>query len=137
MLEPTEFNRQAVAWAAATEAISRSAAAAFTKGKRKNRTYKSGPKAGTVERRIKSDLTHRLWSDAGELSGISFRFPVHGIFREYGVGRGATRATASHTLRSPSDWFTHALDSKEGELADLVADYKGGQYLRILTGIYK
>ena len=66
--------------------------------------------------------------------------PVHGIFREYGVGNGQPRhgmdtksgRAASHKIyirRTTSDWSHGPLERNIDILRDLVADYYGDKVL--------
>ena len=91
------------------------AASAFAKGKRTARhTYRSGRWRGTTEPRLKGNTRVRLVTEGGELQRVQFLMPVHGIFREYGVGRG-------RLVRTPADWFSRQLAARQERLADLVA----------------
>ena len=134
-LTDSEFNRQATAWAHTVQELSKSQAAAFSKGKRRNITYHSGPKRGKSEQLLRRSVGFKLKSNAGEIEGIVFTFARHGIFKEYGVGRG--HGIRNHTLRSLSDWFSSALQRNEDRLADLVATYHSDMYIRTFMGINK
>ncbi len=136
-----EFLRQAKAWADRVRAQSRAAAAAFPNGKKTaTRTYKTGRYAGKTEGRLHSKTGYVLRKRYGDLEAVSFRMPVHGIFREYGVGNGQPRhgaATKSgraasgkiYIRRTPSDWFHNPLERNIDALGDLVADYYGDKVL--------
>ena len=75
-----------------------------------------------------------------KLEAVSFKMPVHGIFREYGVGNGQPRngvatksgkAASQHTYvkRSMSDWFHNPLERNVEDLSNLEADYYGDKVL--------
>lgn len=136
-LTDSEYNREMEAWARATQKLSKAQAALFTKGKRRNRTYKSGKKAGKTEGKLRNHVQFQMKSDSGEVAGVAFQFPVHGIFREYGVGNGTPRSIAGHTSRSMSDWLSGSLNKQERKLLDFVAEHQGDKYIRTFMGIKK
>lgn len=136
-LTDTEYNRQMEAWAKATQQLAKAQAALLTHGKRRNRTYKTGKKAGKTEGKLRNHVQFQMKSDGGEVAGVAFQFPVHGIFREYGVGNGTPRSMVGHTSRSMSDWLSGSLDKQEGRLLDIVAEHQGDKYIRTFMGIKK
>lgn len=136
-LTDSEYNRQMEEWARATQKLSKAQAALFTKGKRRNHTYKSGKKAGKTEGKLRNHVQFQMKSDGGEVAGVAFQFPVHGIFREYGVGNGTPRSMVGHTSRSMSDWLSGSLNKQEGRLLDIVAEHQGDKYIRTFMGIKK
>lgn len=136
-LTDTEYNREMEEWARVTQKLSKAQAALFTKGKRRNHTYKSGKKAGKTEGKLRNHVQFQMKSDSGEVAGVAFQFPVHGIFREYGVGNGAPRSIAGHTSRSMSDWLSGSLNKQEGRLLDIVAEHEGDKVIRLFAGIKK
>lgn len=71
------------------------------------------------------------------MAWVLFQFPVHGIFREYGVGRGAPRSMGNSVRRSMSDWFSGALNRKENKMLDIVAEHQGDKVVRTFMGIKK
>ena len=136
-LTDSEYNRQMEEWARATQKLSKAQAALFTKGKRRNHTYKSGKKAGKTEGKLRNHVQFQMKSDGGEVAGVAFQFPVHGIFREYGVGNGTPRSMVGHTSRSMSDWLSGSLNKQEGRLLDIVAEHQGDKSIRTFMGIKK
>lgn len=136
-LTDSEYNRQMEAWSRATQKLAKAQAALFTKGKRRNHTYKSGKKAGKTEGKLRNHVQFQMKSESGEVAGVAFQFPVHGIFREYGVGRGTPRSMVGHTSRSMSDWLSGSLDRQESRLLDIVTEYQGDKYIRTFMGIKK
>ena len=136
-LTDTEYNREMEEWSRATQKLSKAQAALFTKGKKRNRVYKTGKKAGKSESKLRNSIQYQLKSDAGEVAGVAFQFPVHGIFREYGVGRGTPRNMVGHTSRSMSDWLSGSLDKQERKLLDIVAEHEGDKVIRVFAGINK
>lgn len=136
-LTDSEYNRQMEAWSRATQKLAKAQAALFSKGKRRNHTYKSGKKAGKTEGKLRNHVQFQMKSESGEVAGVAFQFPVHGIFREYGVGRGTPRSMVGHTSRSMSDWLSGSLDRQESRLLDIVTEYQGDKYIRTFMGIKK
>lgn len=132
-LTESEYNREMTEWARKTQALSKAQAAQLTRGKKRNRTYKSGKKAGKTERKLSRAVDFTLRSEAGEVAGVSFQFPVHGIFKEYGVSR--SHGVQSHTRRSLSDWLSSALAKQEESLVEIVAEYQSDKILRIFRSI--
>ena len=113
--EPERLVHEVDAWSRTVLQAADQAASAFQKGKRTARhTYRTGRWRGTTEPRLKGNTKVRLITDGGELQRVQFLMPVHGIFREYGVGRG-------RLIRTPSDWFSRQLAARQERLADLIA----------------
>lgn len=133
-LSDSEYNQAMGEWSRTVQRLAKAKASAFSKGKRRNRIYLSGPKAGKREGRLKNHIQFQLKSDAGEVAGVAFQFPVHGIFREYGVGNGSPR---SHVSRSMSDWLSGTLAKQEGNLISIVAEHQGDKVVRTFMGIKK
>ena len=141
LMTDEEFLQQARAWADRVRAQAKAAAAGFSKGKKAaTHTYKTGRYAGQTEGKLKNKLGYVLRKRYGDLEAVSFKMPVHGIFREYGVGNGQPRngvatksgKAASRTVylkRTPSDWFHAPLERNVEALGDLVADYYGDKVL--------
>lgn len=133
-LSDSEYNQAMGVWSRTVQRLAKAKASAFSKGKRRNRIYLSGPKAGKREGKLKNHIQFQLKSDAGEVAGVAFQFPVHGIFREYGVGNGSPR---SHVSRSMSDWLSGTLAKQEGNLVSIVAEHQGDKVVRTFMGIKK
>jgi hypothetical protein len=141
LMTEEEFLRRAKQWADTVRRQAKAAAAGFPKGKQgATHTYKTGRYAGTTEGKLKDKTTYKLRKRYGDLEALSFKMPVHGIFREYGVGNGqprhgvatkSGRAASAHTYvkRSMSDWFYAPLERNVEALGDLVADYYGDKVL--------
>ncbi|MBR3783617.1 MAG: hypothetical protein IKJ78_04030 [Bacteroidales bacterium] len=137
VLTDTEYNHQMQLWSETVQKMAKLQATAFQKGKKKSHTYKSGPKKGTTETILRNHIQYQLKTNAGEVAGVAFQFPVHGIFREYGVGRGTPRALVGHTSRSMSDWLSGTLQRQESRLLDIVADQQAGKVVRLFGGVVK
>ena len=87
--------------------------------------------------KLRNHVQFQMKSDSGEVAGVAFQFPVHGIFREYGVGNGTPRSLVGHTSRSMSDWLSGSLNKQERKLLDIVAEHQGDKYIRTFMGIRK
>lgn len=137
VLTDTEYNRRMQQWSTTVQKMAKLQASAFHKGKHHSITYKSGPKKGKTEPVLRNHIQYQLKTNAGEVAGVAFQFPIHGIFREYGVGRGTPRALVGHTSRSMSDWLSGTLQRQEDNLLDIVADQQAGKVVRVFAGINK
>lgn len=120
-------------WSRETQQLAKSQAALLTRGKKRNRTYQSGRKAGKTEGKLRNHIQFQLKSNAGEVVGVAFQFPVHGIFKEYGVARGYP--ASGHMRRSLSEWISSALGKQDEKLADIVAEYQSDKVLRTFRAI--
>lgn len=137
VLDDSEYNSEMQQWSTSVQKMAKTRASAFTKGKKKNHTYMSGPKKGKVEQILRNHIQYQLKSSDGDVAGVAFQFPVHGIFREYGVGRGTPRSKVGMTSRRMSDWLSGTLQRKEDEMADIVALHQADKAIRVFNGIYK
>ena len=141
LMTDEEFLRQAKAWADKVRAQSKAAASAFTKGKKgATHTYKTGRYAGMTEGRLKNKVGYVLRKRYGDLEAVSFKMPVHGIFREYGVGNGQPRdprtmKRAYRKKRTQSDWISYTMEKNADELADTAAQYVGDKVLVNTFGV--
>lgn len=134
-LEQSEYNTAVRRWAMETQRFARQAASAFSKGKRKpTHTYQSGPKAGKVEQKLSRSIQFKLQADAGDVSAVFFRFPLHGVFREYGVG---SESPHGHVSRSLSDWLSSTLDRQQQKLLEIACEHQAETVLRVFRGINK
>lgn len=142
LMTEEEFAAAAKVWADKIRTLARAAGGHFQHGKKDSvHVYKTGLYAGKSEHKLDSTAVgYVLRKHYGDVDGVSFRMPVHGIFREYGVGNGQPRhgvATKSgkrasgnvRIRRSMSDWFHAPLERNIDAFADLVADYYGDKYL--------
>lgn len=131
ILDDSQYNEDMKSWAATVQRLARQQASAFHKGKRKTpRTYKSGAKEGKKEERLRTHIQYRMRSDAGEVAGVGFTFPVHGIFMEFGVSRGHPRG---HVSRSMSDWLSGTLNREEGKLMEIVASHDATKVAKMVA----
>ena len=119
------YLREVEAWTHGVVTAADQAAGRFTKGKRRRtRTYKSGRWQGTTEKKLKGGTRVRIVTDGGEPEKVQFLLPVHGIFREYGVGRG-------RLIRTPDDWFSRQLQARQEKLADTVASHTADKLMSV------
>jgi hypothetical protein len=104
------------------------------KGKKKPHTYTKGMYAGRTEEIISDkNLKYRFKFIKGtrNIEGILFNFPLHGIQKEYGTGRGQPRqagkkqAKRIYIKRNIVDWIDGPIDAHQKELADQLAEYYG------------
>ena len=138
VLTDSEYNKAMQQWSAEVQRLAKQQASLLAKGKRKNsHTYKSGRWKGKTEYKLRTHIQYQMKEDAGEVAGVMFAFPVHGIFREYGVGNGTPRALVGHTRRSMSDWLSGTLQKKDQDLLDIVAEQQSGKVIRVFQGVKK
>ena len=134
-LDDSQYNDEMRRWATSVQQMAKKQASLMTKGKRRaTRIYQSGPKKGKTEKRLRTHIQYQLKSDAGEVAGIAFKFPVHGIFREYGVGRGRKRSMVSTNM---SDWLSGTLQRKESSLAQIISEHQADKYVKVFMGVKK
>jgi len=135
-----EFNREVRGWNSRVRKQLAANAATFQDGKRAPHTYTKGRWAGITEGKLKYSIKNTTHKVDGEVDGVGFKLPVHGIFRLYGVGNGQPRngtATRSgkaaskriYRKRTPADWLNPPIDNNMPELADIVADYYGDKVM--------
>lgn len=132
VMTESDFNENIKRWASETQRLAKDKASQMLKGKKRNRTYQSGPKKGKTETKLRNSIQYSFIASYGEASGIAFQFPVHGIFREYGVGNGSPKNAIK---RSKSDWLSGTLDKKEQELINIIDDYSDNLTTRIFKGV--
>ena len=136
-LDESAYNSQMRDWSSKTQQMAKSEAAAFRKGKKRSHTYQGGAKKGKTEPILRNHIQYQLKSDAGEVAGVAFQFPVHGIFREYGVGNGTPRSRVGQSSRTMSDWLSGTLNRQESELVDIVSEQQAGKAIRVFAGVNK
>lgn len=144
LMTDSDLMRQAKAWADIVRRQAKANAAMFPKGKSTPHTYVKGRYAGKTEGKLKDSTGYVLRKRQGDLEAVSFKMPVHGIFREYGVGNGQPRngtatksgkaaSARSYIRRSASDWFHDPLERNIDALGDIVAEYYGDKVLLRFT----
>ena len=135
VLSYDEMMAKAKRWAIGVRNEAKSRVAAFTKGKSTaTRVYVSGKKKGYIEKKL-TTVGYRVRSKDGDIDKVRFQFPLHGIFIEYGVGRGQPRnpkkrtAMMSYIRRQPVEWIDDPISRHIDEFADMVAEYSGDRML--------
>lgn len=133
LMRDEDLLREAKRWADMVRRQAKSNAAGFSKGKSSPHTYIKGRYAGKTEFKLKDRLGYVLRKRDGDLESVSFKMPVHGIFREYGVGNGQPSSGVTsqkvYLKRSMSDWFHGPVDKNFDQFADVVGEYYGDKVL--------
>jgi hypothetical protein len=129
-----EFYAQARKWAAIVRNIAKANASRFKKGKTKqNHTYKTGNKAGKSEQKLRNSIRYTIARDCGVPENVSFKIPIHGIFREWAVGYGQPRVAGkyvsanSRVKRTMEDWIDKPIEKNTQKLFNLAAEFWGDQ----------
>ena len=124
LMTDEEFLRQAKAWADRVRAQSKAAASAFTKGKKSaTHTYKTGRYAGKTEGRLRSKVGYVLRKRSGDLEAVSFKMPVHGIFREYVIEGGNHALFGSYGIQKGDGKALITPKKQWEETADCIIDF--------------
>ncbi len=148
LITEEQFIARVRQWANRERGRAKANAAAFAKGKKAPRTYIKGMYAGKTEYKLRDKTTYKLKTKNGDLDHVAFQFPVHGIFREYGVGNGQPRRGAAtksgrkasqrvYVRRSMSDWISKPIDDGMAELSKLVAERYGDKALAVARNLLK
>lgn len=130
---PEEFKEAAKQWAQLVRNMAKNNASHFKEGKKKAYTYKTGIHKGKTERKLIKSISYIVKEEAGITDNIGFKFPLHGIFRAYGVGNGTPRHPAkkhaefSYIKRTPSDWLDEPINKKTDDLANIAAQFYGDE----------
>jgi hypothetical protein len=129
-----EIFRQAQSWARKVRRQAKANASrdVMKKGKKRPHTYKTGRYAGRTEIFLREGLNYKIREQYLEIDSILFNFPLHGIFKAYGVGnkqpahgRHEARGTRGYVRRQQSEWIDIPLNTNLNALADDVARYYG------------
>ncbi|MBR5919572.1 MAG: hypothetical protein IKZ56_00215, partial [Bacteroidales bacterium] len=92
-------------------------------------------KSGKVERKLRNSIQYKIEHDGGIPEAVSFKIPIHGIWREWAVGYGQPRVPGKyvnphpHIRRSMVDWLDEPIDRNAERLFDLAADFWGDECL--------
>ena len=135
-----EFLRQARRWAAAVRNAARRNTLRFTKGKKLTSITK---KSGKVERKLRNSIQYKIEHDGGIPEAVSFKIPIHGIWREWAVGYGQPRVPGKYVNPHPSirrsmvDWLDEPIDRNAERLFDLAAEFWGDECLVNFFGAKK
>lgn len=137
-MDEAQFRYELKKWCDIVRAQAKQNAASFTKGKSKSHTYIKGRYAGKTEYKLKDKVGYAMRKRNGDIDYVSFKIPVHGIFREYGVGNGQPRngaysstkkAQKTYIKRSMNDWIHNPIEKNIERFSDLVADYYSDQMM--------
>ena len=135
VLTKNAYNHAVVSLAQKIRSAAAANAAMFPHGKKTSyHIYRTGKKAGTKELKLATHVSFTVRSKGGELSGIIFQFPLHGVYLEYGVGR---RSRSGLIVRTPSDWFSREMKRNENAIADTVAQYHADLTVRTFMELKK
>ena len=113
-----EFYKQAVRWASMVR-------------KQTSITKKSGK----VERRLRDSIQYSIEHSSHIPEAVSFKIPIHGIWREWAVGYGQPRVPGKYVnphpriRRSMVDWLDEPIDRNAEKLFDLAAEFWGDRCL--------
>ena len=139
-----EFYKQAVRWASMVRNTAKRNTLQFTKGKKHTSiTYRSGKKAGKVERKLSSSIRYSIEHSLHIPEAVSFKIPIHGIWREWAVGYGQPRVPGKYVnphpriRRSMVDWLDEPIDRNAERLFDLAAEFWGDRCLVNFFGTKK
>lgn len=123
-----EFLRQARRRAAAVRNTAKRNTLQFTKG---NKVTSITKKSGKVERKLRNSIQFSVERDSGIPEAVSFKVPIHGIWREWAVGYGQPRVPGKYVNPHPSirrsmvDWLDEPIDRNAERLFDLAAAFLG------------
>ena len=121
-----EFLRQARRWASMVRNAAKRDTLQFSKGKNRTSITK---KNGRVERRLRDSIQYTIEHSDRIPEAVSFKIPIHGIWREWAVGYGQPRVPGKYVnprpriRRSMVDWLDEPIDRKAERLFDLAAEF--------------
>ncbi len=127
-----EFYQQARRWASMVRNAAKRNTLQFTKGKQRNSVTK---KNGKVERKLRSSIQYNIEHSGHIPEAVSFKIPIHGIWREWAVGYGQPRVPGKYVnphpriRRSMADWLDAPIDQHTEKLFNLAAEFWGDQFL--------
>lgn len=127
-----EFYQQARRWASMVRNAAKRNTLQFTKGKQRNSVTK---KNGKVERKLRSSIQYNIEHSGHIPEAVSFKIPIHGIWREWAVGYGQPRVPGKYVnphpriRRSMADWLDTPIDQHTEKLFNLAAEFWGDQFL--------
>ena len=140
--EVERYNQEVRDWGRHLQSMVKANAEAFREGKLQQRgetehTYKRGKKAGRGEKRLVVATKFRSGKKYGEIEWVGLTLPVHGIFREYGVGRETPHTKVGMTKRTKSDWLSREMDGSQEKLVAIVAEHDANKVIRLFRGVNK
>ena len=135
-----EFYKQAVRWASMVRNTAKRNTLQFTKGKKRASITK---KSGKVERKLSASIQYNIEHTGRIPEAVSFKIPIHGIWREWGVGYGQPRVPGKYVnphpriRRSMVDWLDEPIDRNAQRLFNLAAEFWGDRCLVNFFGTKK
>lgn len=135
-----EFYQQARRWASMVRNAAKRNTLQFTKGKQRNSVTK---KNGKVERKLRSSIQYNIEHSGHIPEAVSFKIPIHGIWREWAVGYGQPRVPGKYVnphpriRRSMADWLDAPIDQHTEKLFNLAAEFWGDEFLVNFFGTKK
>lgn len=137
-----QFTAAVIQWGNMVRNKARANAGAFTKGKQGTYGYNPDGKsknAGRTEKKLATAIGYRIRRFSGDINNVSFQFPLHGIFRAFGVGNGqpgedsyAKRTTKTYIKRSKSDWINSPIENSFEAFAKLSTEYYGDKVMAVV-----
>lgn len=100
----------------------------FTKGKKHTSITK---KSGKVERKLMDSIQYTIEHSSHIPEAVSFKIPIHGIWREWAVGYGQPRVSGKclnphpRIRRSMVDWQDEPIDRNAKRFFDFAAELWG------------
>ena len=153
IIDSDEFYRKATQWADMIKSKSLSNAKSFTKGKEKKlvhgkwkgdkkKTWKKHKSIyypdGSIENKIITNFSYKIYEKHGITDSLGFKFPRHGVFRTYGVGNGQSingkQAKRVYVKRTMRDWLDWPIETNIDQLADIASEFYGD---KVLVNTYK
>ena len=140
ILTADEFLRQARRWAAMVRGAAKRNTLQITKGKKNTSITK---KSGKVERKLRDSIQYNIEHSSHIPEAVSFKIPIHGIWREWAVGYGQPRVPGKYVnphpriRRSMVDWLDEPIDRNAERLFDLAAEFWGDRCLVNFFGAKK
>jgi len=129
-ISPEQFYAQACKWAAIVRNMAKANATRFKKGKTKqDHTYKTGKS----EQKLRDTIRYSIVRNCDVPENVSFKVPIHGIFREWAVGYGQPRVAGkyvspnSRVKRTMEDWLDKPIAKNTQKLFDFAAEFWGDQ----------
>ena len=131
-----QFYAEARVWAAIVRNIAKANARKFDKGKSEQKTYKTGSKAGQVEKKLIDSINFKVHRNILQVPvSVGFKVPIHGIWRHWGVGFGQPRVAGKYVAqnskikRDMQDWLDDPIARNVDKLYDIAVRYWGDQVL--------
>ena len=132
-------------WANGVRRKAQSNAQMFSKGKKGPYTYSNEGKSrykGKTEKKLSDGMSYVIKKQYGDIDHVSFKIPIHGIFRALGVGNGQPsdmsadsekshkqKSYKTYIRRTKSDWVNKPIEDNLDGFATIIANYYGDKIL--------